>query len=130
MLEKLRKMNFRLVNWLEFLVSIIIIISIVIEGTFLAGAIFKLPYSPDESAYFSDFLGNALNLVIALEFLKMLNSHDPNQVIDVLIFTIARSLVVKHPDSFGILLGVLSIAILFAVRKFLIEKWKQEQRKE
>lgn len=129
MLEKLRKMNFRLVNWLEFLVSIIIIISIVIEGTFLASAIFKLPYSPDESAYFSDFLGNALNLVIALEFLKMLNSHDPNQVIDVLIFTIARSLVVKHPDSFGILLGVFSIAILFAVRKFLIEKWKQEQRK-
>lgn len=126
MLEKLKKMNFRLANWLEFIVSIIIIVSVIIEGIYLAGAILKLPFSSDESAYFSNFLGNALNLVIALEFLKMLNSHDPNLVIDVLIFTISRSLVVKHPDASGILLGIFSIAILFAVRKFLIIRWKQE----
>lgn len=119
MLDKLRNKNFRFLNYLEFLVSVIIIISIIIEGGYLITQIFKMPFAEEMDVYFSDFLGDALNLVIGLEFIKMLNGHNPELVIDVLIYTIARSLVVQHPDNVGILLGVISITILFVVRKFV-----------
>ncbi|WP_213818826.1 transporter [Garciella nitratireducens] len=126
MLEKLRKINANFVNWIEFSISIIIMISILIEGWYLIGEILKMPFSQNVNVYFTTFLGNALNLVIGLEFLKMLNGHDPSLVIDVLIYTIARSLVVQHPNHFGILVGVLSIAVLFGVRKFLMGNWELE----
>ncbi|RBP42262.1 hypothetical protein [Garciella nitratireducens] len=126
MLEKLRKINAHFVNWIEFSISIIIMISILIEGWYLIGEILKMPFSQNVNVYFTTFLGNALNLVIGLEFLKMLNGHDPSLVIDVLIYTIARSLVVQHPNHFGILVGVLSIAVLFGVRKFLMGNWELE----
>lgn len=136
MLDKLRNKNFRFLNYLEFLVSVIIIISIIIEGGYLITQIFKMPFAEEMDVYFSDFLGDALNLVIGLEFIKMLNGHNPELVIDVLIYTIARSLVVQHPDNVGILLGVISITILFVVRKFVfgekrrVKEYLKEKYKE
>lgn len=120
MLDKLRNKNLKLLNYLEFFVSVGIIVSIIIAGMNLLVRIFQMPFAGNINNFFSSFLGDALNLVIGLEFIKMLNSHIPDFVIDVLIYTIARSLVVQHPNNVEILLGIIAIAILFIVRKFLI----------
>lgn len=120
MIDKMRKMNLRVSEVLEVVVSFIIIASIIIEGIHLVFQIIEMPSANDVNAYFSDFLGDALTLVIGLEFIKMLNRHSPDLVIEVLIYAIARYLVVYHPDSIGMLFGILSIAILFAIRKHLL----------
>lgn len=128
MLQKLQSKKFRFLDYLEFAISVMLTIGIIIMGKHLITQIFEMPFVEDVNTYFSDFLGNALNLVIGLEFIKMLNSHNPELVIDVLIYAIARSLVVQHPDTLEILLGVISITILFIVRKFVLDeeypKWR------
>ena len=68
---------------------------------------------------FHDFLGFALALVIAVEFVKMLSRHTPGNAIEVLLFALARKLVVSEESSLDLLLGVIAIGILFAIRRYL-----------
>lgn len=66
-----------------------------------------------------DFLSGALLLVMGLEFVKMLALHTAASVIDVLLFTIARQMIVTHGSALDTLLGVGAVAGIFAIRKFL-----------
>jgi len=70
---------------------------------------------------FKEILAIAFNLVIGIEFTKMLCKHTPETVIDVLLFTIARQMVMSHERTIDMLVGVLAIAGLFVARKFLID---------
>ena len=63
-------------------------------------------------------LDSAMTLAIGVEFIKMLCKHTPATVIEVLLFAIARQLVVMHTTPLENLITVVSIAILFAVRKY------------
>lgn len=66
-----------------------------------------------------EFMSHVLALIIAIEFVKMLAKHTPGSAIDVLVFAIARKLIVNHGSMLDSLIGVVAIAILFAVRKYL-----------
>lgn len=65
------------------------------------------------------FLAHVLALIIAIEFVKMLAKHTPGSAIDVLLFAIARKLIISESTMLNSLIGVVAIAILFAVRKYL-----------
>lgn len=45
-------------------------------------------------------------LAIALEFVKMLCKHTPSAVIDVLLFAIARQMVVEHTSTLEVCMGI------------------------
>lgn len=75
--------------------------------------------SEPDSFSVGDFLSSALLLVMGLEFVKMLALHTAASVIDVLLFTIARQMIVTHGSSLDTLLGVGAVAGIFAIRKFL-----------
>lgn len=79
---------------------------------------------------FSEFLTIVFELVIGIEFVKMLAKHTPGSAIEVLLYTIARTLIIDHSSMQGALLGVISIAILFAVRKYLNDPDKRSQTTE
>ena len=76
---------------------------------------------------FSNFLKNALGLVVGVEFVKMLVRHTMDNVVEVLIFAISRHLIVYHLEIWEILIGVLCMAILFAIRKFLVVSSDEEK---
>ena len=67
----------------------------------------------------SEFFLNTLSVVVGLEFVKMLILHTPRAVTDVLLFAIARQLVVSHSSSMDTLLGVAAVALIFFIKKFL-----------
>lgn len=71
---------------------------------------------------FQTFLGNMFTVVIGIEFLKMLCSYNVDSVIEVILFTVARQLVLNHEAALELLLSVVAIAILFVVRKYLFVK--------
>jgi phosphate starvation-inducible membrane PsiE len=50
----------------------------------------------------------------------MLCKHTPETVIDVLLFAIARQIVVYHDAPIDMLIGVVAIVGLFAAKKYLI----------
>ena len=64
------------------------------------------------------FLERALDIVIGIEFIKMLAKHSPGSSLEVLLYAIARHLVVGHDSAFENLLSVGAIALIFIVRKF------------
>lgn len=65
------------------------------------------------------FLESALDLVIGIEFIKMLIKHTPGSVIEVLLFALSRHMVLEGGNSMENLLTVCAIAIIFVIRKFL-----------
>ncbi len=73
------------------------------------------------------YLNYALSLAIGLEFVKMLCSHTPNTIIEVLMFAIARHMIVEHLTANQMLAGVLAIGGLFVVRRFLCDDEEGEE---
>ena len=65
------------------------------------------------------FFVSAMTIVVGVEFVKMLLLHSPRAVTDVLLFAIARQLVVSHTSSVDTLLGVAAVALIFVIKKFL-----------
>ena len=65
------------------------------------------------------FLERALDVVIAIEFIKMLAMHSPGTSLEVLLYAITRHLIVGHESAAENLLSVLAIALIFLIRKYL-----------
>ena len=66
----------------------------------------------------SIFLQRALDIVIGIEFIKMLAKHSPGSSLEVLLYAIARHMVVGHESALDNLISVGAIALIFVVRKF------------
>lgn len=77
-------------------------------------------YIMGEKIQIEGFLEKVMLLAIALEFVKMLCKHTPSTVIDVLLFAIARQIVVEHTTTLENLIGIVALAGLFATRKYLL----------
>ena len=60
------------------------------------------------------FLERALDIVIGIEFIKMLAKHSPGSVLEVLLYAIARHMIVGHEDAVQNLVSVL----IFIIRKY------------
>ena len=110
---------YKLAICIETFFAIVIAIVIVLLAVKLITIIFQPGFFVDEES-FSNFLKNALGLVVGVEFVKMLVRHTMDNVVEVLIFAISRHLIVYHLEIWEIFIGVLCMAILFAIRKFLV----------
>lgn len=110
---------YKLAICIETFFAIVIAIVIVLLAVKLITIIFQPGFFVDEES-FSNFLKNALGLVVGVEFVKMLVRHTMDNVVEVLIFAISRHLIVYHLEIWEMLIGVLCIAVLFAIRKFLV----------
>ena len=58
----------------------------------------------------------------------MLYLHTPMTVFEVLLFAIARQIIIDHSSPVNSLLGVIAIAILFATRKFLFVAFDESEK--
>jgi uncharacterized membrane protein (DUF373 family) len=104
---------------MEILISAVILLAIAVATVFLVIEVGGFIKGDFETEVFTVFLGHALNLVIGVEFIKMLCKHTPGAAIEVLVYAIARKLIVEHASSVDTLIGIAAIGGLFAVRKFL-----------
>ena len=104
-----------------FLVAALAVLTVkLFITTFFSGAAMN-----EETAY---YIERAMNLAIGIEFAKMLFHHTPETVIEVLLFAISRHMIVQHPTAVETLLGVLAIAMLFAVKKYLMTSFRDQER--
>lgn len=133
--RKIMKQNLRLKlsklsNYIEIYIAVIILAGIIIASFVMikdmAFSVINLRHNTDQYL-FSDFLGNTLKLVVGIEFVKMLVKHTPESAIEVLMFAIARKLVVESSNSIDIIAGVLAISILFLLRKYFKRNEKKEE---
>lgn len=106
-------------NIIETFIAILLSVVIGVLSIFLILRFKDMVINGEAMDAFNDFLATALSLVVGVEFIKMLCRHTPETVIEVLLFAIARQLIVEHTSTFENMAGIVSIAILFAIRKYL-----------
>ena len=126
-LHKAQKKLGHLMNGVELLISLLV----------LAGIAFQLTSLPKEFLTIREQgLGNYLqylfDILIAVELIKLLCRHDLSSMIEILMFAVSRYLIIGPHEVVGNLIGVVSIAVLFAIRKFLFihpETYEEEKKR-
>lgn len=119
MKKDLQDMIHELTYYIEIAISVLICGMMVIM-TFKLMTVAIPTYVANGDIEIGDFLEKIMLLAIALEFVKMLCKHTPSAVIDVLLFAIARQMVVEHTSTLENLIGIAALAGLFATRKYLL----------
>ena len=103
---------------LEFFITVMMAIGIILLCISLAGSLFHLPGTEPFPAY-EELLTTCFNLIIGVELIRMMSYHTSDTVFEVLIFAIARQIIIDHSSAISSLIGVCSIAVLFATGKYL-----------
>lgn len=115
---KVKFMSF--VQTLEIIIAVMIICAAIISIVSLLDQLWIYANNAANPDSFSLFLAASFNVIIGLEFLKMIIKQTPGSVVEVLLFAISRQLVIEHTTSFENLFGVLAIAVLFLVYRYLL----------
>ncbi len=118
--ERLQKFMSDFSYVLELFISCIIAVAVIILCVRLFGSMVNIAMFSGEEKILETILDRAMILAIGVEFIKMLCRHTPETVIEVLVFAIARQMVIIHKSAAETLVEVIAIAILFGVRKFLL----------
>ena len=114
-------------SFLEIFISVVLTVSIILVAVKLAMSLKNIP-NFDMYPNYSDLMENCLSLIIGVEMIRMLYQQTPSTVFEVLLFAIARQIIVEHSNPVATLIGVISIAILFATRKFLFVEFDESER--
>ena len=129
MKRKLNEIIYAISRYTEIVLSavmLLVIITLIIPMIYNFVSIPLLDITPEQ---FTQFLGNALTLLIGVEFVKMLAKHTAENLLEVLMFAIARQMVVEHLNMTETLIGVVAIAVIFTVRKYLLLKNSNDKEK-
>ena len=129
MKRKLNDIIYAISRYTEiFLTAVMLLVIITLIVPMLYNFI-RIPLLDITSEQFTEFLGNALTLLIGVEFVKMLAKHTAENLLEVLMFAIARQMVVEHLNMVETLIGVIAIAVIFAIRKYLLLKNSDNKEK-
>ncbi len=115
---KIQKKLYQYTVYFEIFIGFIIVAAILISMYNLFFGLRELFLDPMKEDSLQQFLGIAFNIIIGLEFLKMLCNSNLGTVVEVLLFAIARQMIVEHTTALENLIGVVSIALLFLIRKY------------
>ena len=113
------KLLSRALVYVELFIAVVLLIAVLLGMVGLIASMGVFHGDPFDYSHFSEFLANAFTLVIGIEFVRMLVKHTAGSVVEVLLFAIARQLVLNHNGTLDTLLGIVAIAGVFAVRKYL-----------
>lgn len=122
MRKKLQDKMFEVSYLFELLISVIVGVAILIFAVRLVVDMFDMSLYSKGAAALVTVLDDAIILAIGAELIKMLCKHTPETVIEVLAFALARQLIVGHAAPWENLITVVAIAVLFAVRRFLLNR--------
>lgn len=115
----LRNYLLRLTGFMEVFLSFLLILSVVVAAAGLVLNLYGLTQNLTDTNSFQKFLGSTMALIIALELIKMILRDTISSTIEVLLIAISRKLIVSEENTLGFLIGIIAIAFLFLIRKYL-----------
>lgn len=118
-LERVRKSIQKICHVLELAAALLVLVGILFSmvnlitdsGMFLS--LFR------ESDAFMHYLEQIFSIVIGIEFLQMLCGPTSDNVIEILIFLVARHMIVGATTPYQDFVSVISVALLCLVRRYL-----------
>ncbi len=116
-LEPLRRFILKMPGLLEKIVAVFLIIAVGVGCVSLGFQIFAFSFD-NYTGYIDSILVTAFNIILAIEFVRMLIRHSLNSIIEVLIFSFSRSLAVGKQEPVMVAICIVSIVVLLFCRKF------------
>ncbi|MGI6402639.1 MAG: phosphate-starvation-inducible PsiE family protein [Oscillospiraceae bacterium] len=119
MFKKAQKIVGSVLHIIEVSIAVLLTIAILFLCIPLIPSIMDLLSPHANISDLQNILEYAFSLIIGIEFVKMVCKPTAGNVVEVLMFAVARYVIIDHSAILNSLLGVISIAILFATRKYL-----------
>lgn len=107
---------------LETVIAAIVLFGVLLGLPDLFKYIFQIVMSPEGLSYtlFNDFLKHTLMVVVGIELAIMILNHSHEAILTLVLFVIARKMLVYAETMTDILLGTLSIAVVLLLMKMLL----------
>lgn len=122
---------------LELIASVLVLIGILLSVYSLVKDFEIFGELLNDISTFRHYLEQVFSLVIGIEFLQMLCRPNSDNVIEVLIFLVARHMIVGDTTPYQDFVSVISVALLCVLRRYLRisqedrdRKWKTVENKE
>ena len=124
MKQRLRNILAKISSFTEIYINALIIIGIIIFSFIIIKDLYNsisMLLHNNMDFQIELFLGHALQLIIGVEFVKMVAKHTTDSALDVLMFTIARKMIIEHGNSMlDLLIGSISIAVLVLLKRYFL----------
>ena len=119
MWKKIRKMIGDSCDLLELFMACLVLLATVVGIISLWRPLVDFFVNRYDPAALLTFIGYVFNVVIAIEFLKMLSHPSADTILEVLAFLVARHMVLDKTSVYENLVSIICIALLFAIKKYL-----------
>ncbi len=118
-MKKVNKVLMNVIHILERIIAVILMIVVAVAAVYLTIDIITGLREGFDEKLIKTVLEDSFNIIIVLEFIRVLVKHSMGMVVEVLIFALARRLIVTEQAAIEVALTVVVIAVLLACRKFL-----------
>ncbi len=111
-----------IVHILELIIAIIIVFFIVIGLYNIIDYVKEFLQSGATNSYevFQNFLGYALSLIVGAEFIKMILHNSTEALLELILFVIARKMLIYSSTLLDLVLGTIALLIVFVIMKYLL----------
>lgn len=122
MRKRLQDKMFEITYLIELFISLLVGAAVIVLAVGVVIDMFNISFVKNGVDSLVLILDKAITLAIGAELIKMLCKHTPETIIEVLAFALARQLIVGHAAPLENLITVIAIAVLFVVRRFLLNR--------
>ena len=122
MRTKFRSAILKFAQAMEIVMAVIILAAIVLGAVLLMAGLAEDMRGGLAAFSVTDFLSKALMIIMGVEFIKMLMLHTYGAVTDVLLFAVARPMILNHDGPAVLLLNVAALAGIFAIKRYLCQE--------
>ena len=124
--ELKEKIDKKLGSALMFLETLIAIFSVLVLVGLLVEHVWFVICNPDHllgaENSVTTYLHHMMDIVIGLEFVKLLMHLTPGNILEVLTMALSRGIIVNHGSALENLLSIACIIALFAAKRYLIPR--------
>lgn len=100
--------------------SVLVLVGLLIEHVWFV--ICNPEHLLDAENSVTTYLHHMLDIVIGLEFVKLLMHLTPGNILEVLTMALSRGIIVNHANALDNLLSIACIIALFAAKRYLIPR--------
>ncbi|MDE7404442.1 MAG: hypothetical protein K2M81_04975 [Lachnospiraceae bacterium] len=129
-LEKIKKYIQILCGALELIAAALMLVGILFSMFSLVRNVGLFGQLLTDTSAFKRYLEQVFMLVIGIEFLIMLCRPNSENVIDVLLFLVARHMIVIDTTPYQDFVSVISVALLCVVRRYLRNNKENREEKK
>ncbi len=117
---------------MELIIAVVVLAAVIIQFVSMRGIFTQLIRGSGSMVVFERFLESVLILVIGIEFFRMLVKPDISTVMEVILFVLARHMIVIETTSLDNLLTVVGIALVVSLDVAItyLKRRRDKERKE